>query len=68
MTTNVSNPPPMYMINLPFLRLTKVSPWSLRQFRNTSEKKTDVAEYPEVFHHVGLLVNEPPATGGLPNI
>jgi len=22
-------------------------------------KKTDVAEYPKVFHHVGLLVNRP---------
>jgi len=24
-----------------------------------------VAEHPEVFHHVGLLVNEPPGTAGL---
>jgi hypothetical protein len=23
-------------------------------------KKADVAEHPEVFHHVGLLLNEPP--------
>jgi hypothetical protein len=28
-------------------------------------KKADVAEHPEVFHHVGLLVNEPPGTAGL---
>ena len=25
-------------------------------------KKADVAEHPEVFDHVGLLVNEPPGT------
>jgi hypothetical protein len=25
-------------------------------------------ENPEVFHHVGLLVNEPPGTAGLPFI
>jgi hypothetical protein len=30
------------------------------------EKKTDVVEHPEVFDHVGLLVNGPPDTGGLP--
>ncbi len=29
-------------------------------------KKTDVAEHPEVFHHVGLLVNGPPSQAGLP--
>jgi hypothetical protein len=29
-------------------------------------KKTDVAEPPEVFDHVGLLVNKPPADSGLP--
>ena len=28
-------------------------------------KKADVAEHPEVFHHVGLLVNEPPGAAGL---
>jgi hypothetical protein len=28
-------------------------------------KKADVAEHPEELHHVGLLVNEPPATTGL---
>jgi hypothetical protein len=31
-------------------------------------KKNDVAENPEVFDHVGLLVNEPPGTAGLPFI
>jgi hypothetical protein len=31
-------------------------------------KKADVAEHPEVFDHVGLLVNEPPGTAGLPFI
>ena len=29
------------------------------------QQKTDVAEYLEVFHHAGLLVNEPPSTAGL---
>ena len=28
-------------------------------------KKADVAEYPEVFDHVGLLVIEPPGKAGL---
>jgi hypothetical protein len=28
-------------------------------------KKADVVEGPEVFSHVGLLVNEPPGTAGL---
>lgn len=28
-------------------------------------KKADVAEYPEVFDHVGLLTNEPLGTTGL---
>ena len=27
----------------------------------TKNKKADVAEHPKVFHHVGLLANEPPA-------
>jgi hypothetical protein len=25
-------------------------------------QKADVTEHPEVFHHIGLLVNEPPGT------
>ena len=29
------------------------------------KKKADVSEHPEVFDHVGLLVNEPPGTAGL---
>jgi len=28
-------------------------------------KKADVAEHPEVFDHVGLLVNEPSSYAGL---
>jgi hypothetical protein len=28
-------------------------------------KKADVAKYPKVFDHVGLLVNEPPGKTGL---
>jgi hypothetical protein len=28
-------------------------------------KKADVAEHPQVFHHVGLLINGPPGMAGL---
>jgi hypothetical protein len=31
-------------------------------------KKTGVVAHPKVFDHVGLLVNEPPGTAGLPFI
>jgi hypothetical protein len=34
----------------------------------TERKKTDVAEHPKVFGHVGLLVNGPPGLAGLPLI
>ena len=34
----------------------------------TRTKKADVAEYPQVFDHVGLLFNEPPGTAGLLSI
>jgi hypothetical protein len=30
-----------------------------------TNKKADVAEYPRVIDHVGLLINEPPGTAGL---
>jgi hypothetical protein len=33
--------------------------------RIEANKKADVAEYPEVFDHVGLLVNGPPGTEGV---
>jgi hypothetical protein len=33
---------------------------------NSSIKKADVVEHPKAFHHVGLLVNEPPGTAELP--
>jgi hypothetical protein len=33
-----------------------------------SEKKADVIEQPELFDHVGLLVNRPPGTAELPFI
>ncbi len=33
-----------------------------------SKKNADAAEHPEVFDHVGLLVNEPPGPAGLPFI
>jgi hypothetical protein len=29
-------------------------------------EKADVAEHPDVFNHVGLLVNEPSSFAGLP--
>jgi len=29
-------------------------------------EKADVVEHPEVFDHVGLLVNEPPGIAGVP--
>jgi len=32
------------------------------------DKKTDVVEHPQVFDHVGLLVNWPPGTAELPFI
>ena len=32
--------------------------------RPPKTKKADVAERPKAFHHVGLLVNEPPGTTG----
>jgi hypothetical protein len=32
------------------------------------QKKADVVEHPEAFEHVGLLVNGPPGTAGLPFI
>lgn len=31
-------------------------------------KKADVAEHPEVFHHVGLLFSESPGSAGLSSI
>jgi hypothetical protein len=33
-----------------------------------TSKKADVVEHPEVFLHVGLLVNGPPGLAGLPFI
>ena len=40
----------------------------LRPPCDAETKKADVVENPEVFDHVGLLVNEPPGTAGLPFI
>jgi hypothetical protein len=40
----------------------------LRPPRDAEMKQADVVEHPEVFHHVGLLVNEPPGTAELPFI
>ena len=36
--------------------------------KNPKTKKRDVAEYPAVFNHVGLLVDESPGSTGLPFI
>ena len=41
---------------------------SCGRFRISENKKADVAEYPEAFDHVGLLVNEPPGPAGLLSI
>jgi hypothetical protein len=40
----------------------------LRPPRDAETKKAAVVEHPEVFDHVGLLVNEPPGTARLPFI
>ena len=37
-------------------------------FVGHGEKKADVVEHPWVFDYVGILVNEPPGTAGLPFI
>jgi hypothetical protein len=37
----------------------------LAENASASPKKADVAEHPEVFGHVGLLVNKPPGTAEL---
>jgi hypothetical protein len=37
-------------------------------FQSQEQKKADVATYPKVFRHVGLLVNEPPGRAGLLSI
>ena len=46
------------------LRAIAREPWQL----DRKTKKADVAEHPEVFHHVGLLIDEPPDIAGLPFI
>ncbi len=37
-------------------------------FAAAQMQKTDVLEHPQVLQHVGLLINEPPGTAGLPFI
>jgi hypothetical protein len=44
-----------------FMYLTRYTKASRR-----GKKKTGAVDYPQVFHHADLLVNEPPATGELP--
>ena len=39
-----------------------------KKSRPSKAKKNDVVEHPEVFDHVGLLVNEPPGMAGMPFI
>jgi hypothetical protein len=34
--------------------------------KGVAQQKTDVAEHPEVFRHIGLLFNEPPGSARLP--
>jgi hypothetical protein len=36
--------------------------------REAETEKADAAEHPQVFDHVGLLVNELPGSAGLPFI
>ena len=67
MITSVSNPPPMYMITLPF-EIGPEPPSVVAAVPQHGNRKADVAEHPKVFDHVGLLVNEPPAMGGLLSI
>jgi hypothetical protein len=44
----------------------QLSPRWLRPRRAIQKtKKADVAEHPEVFNHVGLLVNEPSSYAGM---
>jgi hypothetical protein len=38
---------------------------AFKSHANAGAKKADVAEHPKAFHHVGLLINEPPGAAGL---
>jgi len=40
------------------------SAWT--RLRPPYKKEADVVEHPEVFDHVGLLVNKPPGLAGVP--
>jgi hypothetical protein len=40
----------------------------LQPLRTAGNKKADAVAHPKVLSHVGLLVNGPPAAGGLPFI
>jgi hypothetical protein len=42
-----------------------LSPPVIANVLHNQEQKTDVAEHPKAFDHVGLLVNEPPSRAGL---
>jgi len=44
----------------------RLGPGGHGRFAPPQTKKADVVEHPEVFDHVGLLVNEPPGMAGLP--
>jgi hypothetical protein len=67
MTTIVSNPPPMYMVSLPFSN-ARVSSGRYGYPQITRNKKAGVVEYLEAFDHVGLLLNRPPGRAELPFI
>jgi hypothetical protein len=65
MTTSVSKPPPMYMISLPFSDWPEPTLGRCDCPAAPETKKADVAEHPEAFDHVGLLVNKPPGRARL---
>ena len=44
-----------------FLLTGRLETASTRSLATKAQKKADVAEHPKVFHHVGLLFNEPSA-------
>ena len=47
---------------------TVIETTARRLTQKQNHKKSDVAEHPEVFDHVGLLVNEPPGKAELLSI
>jgi hypothetical protein len=65
------------IVRFDFPRLNKIPVIPHHGFRHAAfpltpasarKKKTDVAEHPQVFRHIGLLLNEPPGVARLPFI